>query len=644
MMYWVCKLDSMWIPSDLAFGRCIVVAVWLALVAAVGCTKQEPLEQPRAAAPPPSFTGPPFLYGTVGSLTRLQGDEPLLVSNYGMVTELDGTGSADVPPHLSEWLKKKMRLLGLHSARLGTRNLTPERLLASHETTVVLVEGLIPSGAVKGSPFDVLVTAKQAQTTSLAGGRLWTTEMAIEGANPALRYSRPLADARGPIYIDPFRDAEQDLEQGPVVPRGVVLAGGVVKTDRRLELVLNQPSFRRSRGIANRINERFRKGVGDRHQTAQPKSDRVIRLNVPSRFAHDVPRFLSLIGHLYIQSAPYFAYEQAQRLADLLVEQPRWSNDISLGWEALGNPARPIIQSYYDRKDLDLSVRLTALSAGVRLGDARTIDHFIELSDHPDTAVRQLVATELKHMPKSIRGSRLLRRLLNDSEHTVRLAAYRSLAEMADPIVERRVFGQRETFKCILDLVPSDKPTIFLSQVEVPRVVVFGPDTGFKSPLLASVWDNRLMLRADHPDQPVDVFFQKPGDSEPKIHQIAPAVANLVYLMAHRQTVEEPTPGLDLSFSQVAHTLHRLAAAGEIDGELELEVNPLAAAITQWRTSPPGTMRPETVGQITTSPTPLSGGTTRMPWSEGVVGTKLSGSATPQVPSRLDDTRPQLGP
>ena len=39
-------------------------------------------------------------HGTVGSLSTLRGFEPLMVSGWGIVVNLKGTGSSDVPAHL----------------------------------------------------------------------------------------------------------------------------------------------------------------------------------------------------------------------------------------------------------------------------------------------------------------------------------------------------------------------------------------------------------------------------------------------------------------------------------------------------------------------------------------------------------------
>jgi len=81
---------------------------------------------------------------------------------------------------------------GVGSRRNQWDELTPERLLDSPDTAVVIVEAIIPPGSVgrqnvssgsrraqmPGTRFDIRVTADpRTGTSSLEGGVLWTTEL-----------------------------------------------------------------------------------------------------------------------------------------------------------------------------------------------------------------------------------------------------------------------------------------------------------------------------------------------------------------------------------------------------------------------------------------------------------------------------------
>ena len=118
----------------------------LALLTA-GCSSDKPA---RVNAPPPgqTFQGEKYLHGTVGSMATLRGDQPTLVAGYGVVGALSNTGSSDVPPQLKQMLLSELKRQGFGSAKLGIAELTPETVLASETTAVVLLQGLIPPGAV----------------------------------------------------------------------------------------------------------------------------------------------------------------------------------------------------------------------------------------------------------------------------------------------------------------------------------------------------------------------------------------------------------------------------------------------------------------------------------------------------------------
>lgn len=580
-------------------GWTLGAVVWVTIMATGACSQK----QPRPAPPPPTYTGPAYLHGSVGSMTRLLGDQPLIVGGYGLVVNLNATGSSEVPAYLRQWLINEMRKKGVGSASVGGGTLSPEQMLASHHTTVVAVQGLVPPGATNGMRFDVWVTClPQTQTTSLEGGRLWSTDLSIGGTSPSMRFSRKLAVAAGPTYINPLGPDTPDEGQLTLKRQAVVLSGGVVTTSRPLDLVLNQPSWQRSRLIADRINERFPKAPSDRYHTAVATDDSRIRLHVPARYAGRSQQLLELMAHLFVQRAPGFEQAKAQQLADLLTAQPRYASNVALAWVAMGRTVLPVMRQLYEHPHQD--VRLTALEAGARLKDEAVTDPLGRLAQLDAPPVRRRVAKTLSHLPQSLRAARILHTLLDDEDRLVRIEAYESLAAINDPLIIRTAIDgpDPQTFKFVLDLIPAQKPLIYVAQSRWPRLVIFDPALGFRSPFLAKLWDNRLMLRSSAPDQALAVFFQKPGQVEGQTHDIKPTVADLVYLLAHRPSVASPAEGLDLSFGQVVGVMHHLCENGYIPSNMHLQINPLAAAIAQTAQTPADPRRPavEPVGGIST--------------------------------------------
>jgi hypothetical protein len=581
----------------------------LAMLWLPGCNnKPRNVDAPPAVAPPPSFTGPAFLRGTVGSMTSLRSgtDQPLLVSGYGVVVfpPGTGTGSSEVPPFLRQRVINDMRKRGLGSARMRSQlppslhpflSLSPERFLDSRDTTVVAVQGLIPPGATRGEKFDILVSAIDSQTTSLAGGTLWTVDLGIDGTNPNIEFTRPLAEAYGSIYVNPFDDRPEEERKDDFRRQGVVVLGGEVTAPRVVELVLNQPSWSRSRVIADRINERFGRSA-DRRPLANPQTDSRIQITIPRRWAHRPDMMLDLIAHLYVERGPGFEATKADEMASLLREQPNFAPPVVAVWRSLGRGALESLRTYYE--DPEPHVRLASLEAGAWLGDERAARYLQPLAVDSDPHVRSRVAQALVYLPSSITGARTLRQLLDDADNGVRIAAYESLALINDTVILQRLpIGNGQDVKFMVDQVPSTRPMIYITQQSFPRIVLFGDDLRLPESTLARLWDNRLMLRTTTDAEPMEVFYQAPHRVEPRRHRVAsPSLMMLAYVLGHSPHDRDLQPGLDLSYSQVVDAVYHLVRDGHVRADVEFRLSPLAQRVEELERLP--ARRPETTMEL----------------------------------------------
>ena len=586
----------------------MVVAVGMALGGCATPTRQQADTPP----PGPTYRGPDYLRGTVGSLTQLRNYRPLGVSGYGLVVGLNGTGSSEVPAFLREHMLNEMRKRGFGSANTGMLHTTPERVLADHSTAVVAVRGLIPPAAVKGTRFDVVVSALSGtQTTSLAGGRLYTTDLSIDGTDPSLPFVPTSATAHGSIYVGPAEgqrgesaagtqpsidvsgDASSDFVYNAVVP-----AGGKVTRSRRIALALNQPSWSRSRDIADRINERFPTRPGSTYQTADAKNDLIIQLHIPDRYADDPGRLIALIQHLFVARGSNFVPAKARELLAEAVKHPATANDVMLACQALGRTAVPVLRDHYT--DPNMTVRMAALQAGARLGDERSTEYLKAVATSADPAIRAKVAEALAYLPNSLRGAGMLRQLLEDPDQSVQIAAYQALARMHDPLVEQSRVLIRDVegdVKYIIDRVPSKRPLIYVTQRSVPRIVIFGEDLGFSAPMFASFWDGRLMLRQKAASDALTLFYQLPlrsippglsSDERKKMlegsnYSLQPTVATLAYMLGHHPTDSHPGQGLNFAYSQVVDVLYKLCKEGGIDAPIKIRVSHLVKLVSEAR-------------------------------------------------------------
>ncbi|MHB1156526.1 MAG: flagellar basal body P-ring protein FlgI [Phycisphaerales bacterium] len=580
----------------------------LALTALLLTACEEKTETPRPAPPPPpAYSGPDFLQTTIGSMSAVRGYQPQLVSGFGLVAKLRHTGSPDCPPALRAWFLNEIASKGFGRESLGFGKLSPAQVLASDTTAVVLVEGIIPPGATQNSRFDVIVSALPGtSTTSLEGGVLYAVDLRISGADVGRPSSQILASASGDLFLNPFNPAsgspDTDTSGGSDTAGRTdnlrtarILSGGQVIVSPLLALQLNQPSYLRSRQIADRINGRFPQMPADRRPLADAKSDEMIQLNVISAFADDPKRMIELVSALFINPTDRFNHDKALELRAILEksENHRYAPQITLAWQAMGPNQLPFLRSAYDHADP--VVRLAALEAGARLGDLRAAEPLfhVAVANQPDTADRAvaMLGQILRRHTDNIRVATMLRQLLDADDSLVRLTAFDALANVGDPIIQIRPF----TDKFELAMVPSAKPMIYVTRRDLPRIVVFDDNLSFNRPLLFSSADNALMLRLDQNDTNLSVYYRSPDQPRGSTTQLLPLVANLIYLMANQPTDRAPTPGFDMTYSQVVRNLHLLANAHAFNAPIVLEPSDLIHAIAQQKQSPatPGSERPE---------------------------------------------------
>jgi len=458
-----------------------------------------------------TFSGPKYLRGTIGSYGAFLNNQPRYVGGYGMVVDLNGTGSNEVPGFLREWLINEMMQNNLGSVAFGTERFGPERVMADLGSSVVAVEGLIPPGAVRGSKFDVLVTMIDQTSTSLAGGRLfWPTRMSITGLDKSLVYTEPQAAAYGELFVNPVTDKTEPGTE--FLRRAVVVNGGTVLQSQMVQFVLNQPSYRISNAIAERINARFESGEKDRLATAVAKTDGLVEINVPKRFASQPDKLLELIEHLYLDPTPGFIRPQAEMLGRALKAKPAERADaVTLSWMGLGPNAVPVLRNYYNSDNAD--IRRAALQAGAWLNDTQTVKQLSKQAREGSPAQRVSAANALVAMTRSNEARTQVRNMLNDPDPEVRLGAYEALAMVRDPLIQRLSVTDGTVHKFYIDRVPSEHPMVFAIQGQELAIVIFGEDIPLRKNVYAKLGDQMALRTLPVDSIPVGLSDRFEGDS-----------------------------------------------------------------------------------------------------------------------------------
>jgi len=449
---------------------------------AAGCGSKGEVQTP---------TVPLHVEGTIGQFSQYVGLPERTVQGYGVVVGLGKDGSFEVPDKIRDYLIQYLLKRKLGSWRQDTRHLHPSRILRDLDTAVVLVVGDVPHGAPKGSRFDLQVKALDGTNTrSLAGGMLMPAELRLAIGSLAAPGgpTHVWADGRGEVFIDPLLDRAKPAAQADL-QRGRVVGGGRVTRYRPVRLMLRAPSFRLSRQIEGRINQRFRTPDA-RRPVASAQSDETIEISVPIRYARDYKHFLRLVLYLPLTRNATTNELRAKRLLEGMVQPEAPYEQLALSLEAIGAEILPMIQPHYASREP--YVAFFAARTGFRLGDDDAAAILLQTARRVDSPL-QVQAIRALARGRDLPGAvETFRALLDDENWSVRLAAYEALIAHKDSLkIHRTIVGKRFT----LDVVQSKgEPVIYATQSGQPRIVVFGGNLPVSNPMFFALPDDLVTI------------------------------------------------------------------------------------------------------------------------------------------------------
>jgi len=387
---------------------------------------------------------------------------PLPLEGYGLVGGLPGTGSAECPPAVREYLQRFVR-----SQVSGGPSVDIDALLNGLQAAVVYLEAVVPPASLKGDRFDVKVTAmSQADATSLDGGWLFTGELSLKGRVGTTVQS--LAAADGPVYID-------KLSSGPLDTKvGHVLGGGRLLDQPQILVVLAKEDFRMASAVRNLINSRFGR------DTARALSSSEIALRVPAAYRHQRSRFFSVIQALYLDLDPEGVQDRVTALAGRLASADD-TTSCEVALEAIGPASLTklgvLLQSGDER------IRLAAARCMANLGSQRGVQALSAIARESGSPMRAQAVQALGAAGGAPGAVSALGRLLVDPDLEAAMTAYEGLVAI-DPAA---VSGIRIGGGATLDEIP-DAPTrgVVASRSGGRRVALFGPVTCQSGRLLES--------------------------------------------------------------------------------------------------------------------------------------------------------------
>lgn len=420
-----------------------VTTILTAAALITGCGKpQQVIEGPREPQVPITPAT------TIGDLAEIIVPEAIRVDGFGLVGGLNGTGSSECPPQIRTYLEQYILKRLPQQKDAG-------RLIASMDTAVVAVEGLIPSAASKNEYFDVKVIAlPETQTTSLKGGWLYETDLKPAGTFGLTL--KVLAKAQGPVFIDTISTSEKNEK---IV---YVLAGGTVAGDYKINLAIRQPDYKIAGLTRNKLNERFG------NNTATAASPGLIEINVPAKYKNQKRRFASIVRAMYLTSATSENQERIGRLVkQLAASDDKYTTETAL--EAIGNQCTEKLTALLNSSNEN--TRLSAARCMLNLGDDRGLDELRKIATDKTSIRRVEALNTITTAAGRNDATTIARTLLRDESSAVRLAAYENLRKLDDISISQKLIAGNFFLEQITQTQYKD---IFTARSGQPRIVLFG--------------------------------------------------------------------------------------------------------------------------------------------------------------------------
>lgn len=552
-----------------------LVLMGSALLLTTGCEYEQPkpIERPGGTLKdkPGTTVTTTAMQGTVGSVAFPEvGLRLMRVRGYGLVTGLINKGSRHCPESLRTYLADSIRRNRLSDPYRKKTGYEPSagEMIDSLDTAVVMVEAEIPAGATKGRRFDVRVSAVDEETTSLAGGVLLQTELKVfQSISPAnVIEGKTLANAGGPIFINPFREATATAA-ATNLREGYIIAGGVAAEDRKLTLATAIESYSTVRQIQDVINARFKANP----PIATADSPRTVTLQVPTDYRGREGRFLEIVMHLPLSNSAAENQARGKLLAAELSQPEAPHREVALSLEGIGKPAIEFLRPLYAHTNRQ--VNFAAATTGMRLGDAAAVDVIIHHAKDERSPMRYQAIRELGECQMPERAMPTLQELLDGDDVQVRILAYEALRLIDRASVAQAVVGERiENF--LLEMVPSQgRPMIYVRRSKAPRIALIGCDRILcRPPMLYSEPDGPVTLSAKPGDKMIAIVKKDPARRlGPYYTPLSVPVLTKFLGNDLRTDNDGQLQGLGLDYGAVVGVLYHLCASKGIDADLRWE-------------------------------------------------------------------------
>ena len=485
----------------------------------------------------------------VSDLTRVWGASPTQIEGVGMVSELQGTGSAPRPSRYRDELTEELRVREVEE---------PNSLLSADWTSLVVIRGWVPAGARKGQSMDVIVGLDpNSDTTSLEGGFLMPARLAPRQAmGGQVMKGRLAGSVTGPVLTESiFGSGAANAKV-----RGVVAGGGTIMLDRPFgfRMRTDHASIKSAVAVTKAMNARFNYVENSqREPVANAQSDKAIELQIPEVYRDNVYRYLHVLRNVAVNES---SSQKVTRM-ELLEQQlgnPETAEVASLRLEAIGDASVGVLERAL--RNPSAKVRFMAAMALTYLGRTSGCTELGILAAD-EWAFRWHAFTALSALPEP-EAKQELTKLLHHESVEARYGAVRCLAQRGetenDMSIER--FGKTGENFALNTVFSTAPPVIHVAKFKQPELVVFNPDQKILPGLVYVAPNWTIKTR---PGDQVEII-QYRQDSADRTVSCSSLTTDLIRTLGQ----------MGAGYSMVVKLLRQAAAENMLEGQLVVNALP----------------------------------------------------------------------
>jgi flagellar basal body P-ring protein FlgI len=523
------------------FQKKHIYAMWIILAAVIltsGC------EEPTKNQPTQKFAPELELDVTIGDLVEIFSVNSARVEGYAIVGGLNGTGSSECPADIRDYLVKYIH------KQLPTIN--AEDFINSHDTAVVAVSGIIPAETSKNEHFDLKVSAlPKTQTTSLKNGWLYSTD--LKEAGRLGTSIKSLAEAKGPVYIDTLAETASNEKEG------YILDGGIILEDHHISLVLKQPNYKTASVIRNRLNERFGS------ETTKAVSPSQIEMTVPAKYRGQKQRFISILNATYLSETEELTQKRISHyIKELAVSPNKYASEITL--EAIGNESLSKLAALLNSTDEE--VQLCTTRCMLNLGSDIGLEGLRKIVMNKNSVYRIEALEAITTGARRNDAAAVSRRLVQDEDFNIKLAAYESLRKLDDVTITSEFVAHNFYLEQISQ---STKKDIFVSRSGQPRIVLFGAPMYCRENIFVQSPDGIITINAPTGQKTVTIIRKHP--KRPNVVaklECSFELGDIIRRLCEPTVVEDKSKnrqGLGVSYADTIALLKQMCDKGAVEAE-----------------------------------------------------------------------------